>query len=385
MSAAGILGILLGLLAFPFAFVARTPGRMAIFFAAWLIHIGTAFVYYGWVQTNSADTVLYYFDPYSMIRIPLKPGTILVVHMVQGLRESLGGTYLDYFLIFQAMGFWGIVFVMRSIEEIYLELGVPQPRLAYLLLFLPGVHFWTSAIGKDAPLFLGASLAVWSAMQLRRRFLLFGFSVLVMVAFRPHIGLVALIGLAIAAIFDRRVTALAKVFLLLVAAGGSVLVAGTLETSLQVNVASAESIGDFFSRQSEIAGKTAGTTAVVGASYPMKLFSLLFRPFFVDAEGAFGLIASMENVFLMAVFAIFIRRFADLRRLVRQVFFLRFALAFGGTIIILLAAVYYNVGLGLRQKVMFLPSLILLFVAMLAVRQAERKPAVAYVPAPDAA
>ena len=38
------------------------------------------------------------------------------------------------------------------------ELGQTQSKYVYLLLFLPGLHFWTSAIGKDAPLFLGVAI-----------------------------------------------------------------------------------------------------------------------------------------------------------------------------------------------------------------------------------
>ena len=49
--------------------------------------------------------------------------------------------------------------------------------------------------------------------------------------------------------------------------------------------------------------------------------------------------------------------------LFKNVVFLRYATTFALLVMILLAVVYYNVGLGLRQRTMFLPGLLCLFVA----------------------
>ena len=50
-------------------------------------------------------------------------------------------------------------------------------------------------------------------------------------------------------------------------------------------------------------------------------------------------------------------------QLTRQVFFIRFALVFSIIITLTLALVYYNVGLGLRQKMMIMPGLLVFFAA----------------------
>lgn len=379
MSWVGLIGIALSLLAYPFAFVEKTRGRIGIFFLAALVHIFTAIVYYDYVQTNSADSVLYYFDPYEMVHEPLRPGTILVVHLTQALKTAIGGTYLDYFLIYQAAGFWGIAFLMRTIEEIYLELDVPQPKLAFLVLFLPGVHFWTSAIGKDAPLFLACSLAVWATMRLRQRFLIFALAIVIMAAFRPHIAFAATISLAVAAFFDPRSKGYVKLVLFAFAAMGAAAVAGTIQSAFSVDVTNADSVSDFVARQSQVSTTIGGTTAVVGASFPVRLLSLLFRPMFIDAQGVFGLIASVENVFLVFVIGTLIVRFRDSLKLARQIFFLRFAFIFFAVLALMLALVYYNVGLGLRQKMMFMPGLLTFFIAVWAVRQVKmRRPSLSY-------
>lgn len=371
MTLVGLLGPIIALLAWQMAFVERTRTRAAIFFLAFLTHIGTTILYYFWVQTTVADTILYYDDPYSFYGTGFGMGTRFVIYMVQYLKDVLGGTYLDYFLLFQAFGFWGVVFMMRIFEEIHIELGTKQSPFTYLLFFLPSIHFWTSAIGKDAPLFLAASLAVWSAMQLRRRFIAFGLSILIMVLFRPYIALAALMALALSAFIDPRNSVGTKLVLLLAAFAALVPVLGTVENTFRVDVTSAESVSDFFQYQSEISAQDEGGSAVVGASYPVRIFSLLFRPLFVDANGAFGLIASLENLFLMFILFQILRNFGSVKKLVRSVFFIRFGSIFAVVLILLLGFVYYNVGLGLRQKVMFMPGLLTLFVAVLAVKHAK--------------
>jgi hypothetical protein len=376
MTFVGILGILLGLLSWPMAYLERSRKRIAVFLLAYLAHVGCAVVYYVWVQSNSADTVLYFYDIYDMYGVePLRPGTMVVLYLVQGLKGAIGGTYLDYFLLFQAFGFWGIVLLMRIFEEMHLELGVEQGPLAFLIVFLPGIHFWTSAIGKDAPLFFAASLAVWSAMRLRSRLPGFAVAIAIMILIRPHIALMAIMALAVAAFFDPRARFYAKIGLVLLAAVSATVAISSIETSFQVNVASADSVGEFINRTSESTQKIGGGTAVTGASYPVRMLSLLFRPFFIDAEGAFGLIASFENAFILFVVLTLLRSWRDVLRLARQVFFLRFAILFALVLMLMLALVYYNVGLGLRQKMMFMPGLLTMFVAVRATRQFRRAPA----------
>lgn len=375
MTVVGLIGLLLGLLAWHVAFVHSTRTRVGVFLLAFLFHGLAALIYYRWVQTNTADTILYYYDPYRFYGEGIGFGTHFVVYFVQFLKESIGGTYLDYFFLFQAAGFWGIAFLMRTLEEVYLELGTEQPALSYLILFLPGIHFWTSAIGKDAWLFLGSSLVVWSAMRLGTRFIPFAIGIAIMVLFRPHIALLALVALAAAVLFERRVATLPKLFLLVAAVVGAVFVVGTVESTFNLEINSAESVSDFLQKQSEITSEIEGGTAVVGASYPVRLLSLLFRPFFVDAGGAFGLISSFENAFILFMIFTIFRNFGQARTLLRRVYFLRFAMIFAVVLALMLALVYYNVGLGLRQKMMFMPPLLVFFATLIGVRRARTQAA----------
>jgi hypothetical protein len=171
--------------------------------------------------------------------------------------------------------------------------------------------------------------------------------------------------------FDPRTRAPVRAGLLICAFAAINFVAGTVEDTMTVDMSSAESIGAFVSSQSEVTQTLHGGSAVVGASYPVRLFSLLFRPLFLDAGGAMGLIASFENAAILAIIIMILANLTTSKLLIRQIFFARFSLVYFLAITMLLALVYYNVGLGLRQKMMMMPALLAFFAALVAVRRAN--------------
>ena len=368
----GFFYLLLSFAGFRFAFVEPTRKRVAILAAAWFLHLLATVVYFDYVQTHAADTAMYYNDPLGWYGGEFQFNTYAVIWIVQTLKLLFGGSYFDYFLLFQAFGFWGIAMLMRVIEEIYQELGTEQPTLSYLLLFLPGLHFWTAAIGKDALLFLASAMAVWAAMLVHRRFLVMAAAIALMVLIRPHVALVAVAALAMAAFFDPRTKPHIKAVLLVAALAGFGVVAGTVQSTFRVDVTNVDSVSDFLATKNEVFGEIEGGTAVVGASLPVRILSLLFRPLFFDAEDLFGLVASFENLFLVFAVGTILVRFRTSFALSRQIFFLRFSLLFAGGLILMLGWVYYNVGLGLRQKMMMMPALLSFFIAVVAVHQARR-------------
>jgi len=93
----------------------------------------------------------------------------------------------------------------------------------------------------------------------------------------------------------------------------------------------------------------------------VRLVSLLFRPFFFDAQGLFALISSVENVAYLFIIGFMVRAWKNGVLIFRTAVFFRFAFFFAVALIALLTIVYYNVGLGLRQKTMIMPALLTFF------------------------
>lgn len=373
MTPFGLLGIMISIAGFHFARAGESRVRFVMFVLLLLVHIGAAFATYLYSQEFGGDTTVYYYDRLGIYGNASGLSTVFVVNFVQFLKSYLGGSFFDYFLLFQSMGFWGILFVLRAFDDIHHELGQSTSKPVYLLLFLPGLHYWTSAIGKDGPIFLGIAMCTWAAFRLQTRYPAFAVGVGIALLVRPHIALIALIALAVALLLGRNISLLTRVGLMAVVLAGIGSVAGLVEgTVTGLSLSSTDSVTEFLETKSQVSEESGADLSIVGASFPVKLLSLLFRPFFIDANGALGYIASLENAVLLVIILTLLRRFGTAWAMTRAAMFSRFAIFFFGMITLLLALVNYNVGLGLRQKMMMMPALLIFFVALQAVRTLQK-------------
>jgi hypothetical protein len=84
-----------------------------------------------------------------------------------------------------------------------------------------------------------------------------------------------------------------------------------------------------------------------------------------------GVVASIENVGVALALLYLIAHARDLMMLIRRVLFIRFCLLFAIVILFSLTLVYYNVGLGLRQRVMAFPMIFSVLVAMWSLRRRQ--------------
>jgi hypothetical protein len=369
MTPVGIFGILLSIMGFRFARAHESHSRLLLFVALLLIHIGASIVACILSQEFGSDAQLYYHDPWNAYSDGIGVSTIFIINLVQFLKSYIGGSFLDYFLLFQATGFWGILFIMRAFDEINQELGQPMFNGVYLLLLLPGLHFWTGTIGKDGLMLMVVAMCTWAAFRLQSRYLVFGAGVVIALLVRPHIALVALVAFALTLLVGRGTSLLARAALLAIVVVGISSTIGVLQDLVSgLNFSSSESMAEVLESRNRISEESGADISITGASFPVRLLSLLFRPFFFDAKGVLGLIASLENLVLLAIFVILVRRFGTALSLARATVFARFAFFFFVLITVFLAIVNYNVGLGLRQKMMMMPTLLIFFAATMAIR-----------------
>jgi hypothetical protein len=263
---------------------------------------------------------------------------------------------------------------MRIFEEIYEELGVEQPAYTYAILFLPSLHYWTSGVGKDGLFFLATCAALWASMNLKRRVIVLALAIGVMMLIRSYIALISVGALGLTVLIDRRTGLGLRLFLSIVSAAAAAVAIRDVWTSFGLDITNVDVISGILAGPDQEAFESgaAGNTAV-NASYPVRVLSLLFRPFFLDAPNALGLVVSMENVLQLVLIAMLIRRFGTLRQVAKTVPFVRYALLSAVGITLALGIGFYNVGLGIRQEAtMILPGMLVIFVAVRAVIEAKK-------------
>lgn len=374
MTPLGVVGIVIAFSAIRVALVRRSEWSLLFFVLAFMLHIAAAAAFYRVALTSAADSRLYYYDPYQMFHLGFGFNTQFIIWLVQSMKQALGGSFLDYFLLFQAIGFYGIALLMRIIEEIHDELQITPPLWTYGLLLLPSLQYWSSSLGKDAPFLFGGTLAIWGAMRIKRRFVAFGIGALIILLIRPHLAVLALASLALTVILDRKAGFMAKTTLgAMAVAGVAYAISATLQ-SLSIDLTSADVISDRMAAREQLLTTDAAGASMVSGTFPFRLFSLLARPFFFDAADPLALIASIENAGILLMLALLLWHLRTTISLFRQVAFFRYALTNFVALTILLAFEYYNIGLGLRQKwTMMMPNLLVVFVALTAVLHANAR------------
>jgi hypothetical protein len=190
-----------------------------------------------------------------------------------------------------------------------------------------------------------------------------------MVLFRPHIALIIMSSLAVSALFYRSISIGRKAMLLVVAAVGLFLVVGPVQQTLGVDFSSIDSVMGFLDEKRMLGSTVAAATTIGDASLPVRILSLLFRPFFFDANGAMGLVASLENLLVIVAILYLISRWRDLKLIASRVFFVRFTITAAIILLLSLAFAYYNIGTGLRQRVMAYPMVFALIASVWCVRR----------------
>jgi len=96
-------------------------------------------------------------------------------------------------------------------------------------------------------------------------------------------------------------------------------------------------------------------------TYFERIFTLLFRPLFYDAQGAFQLYISVENSLFLLLFLIALINFRKLISVFSSTLEGKFAIISSVFIILLISIYIYNLGLASRMRVMIIPYLLYVF------------------------
>ncbi len=355
-----LIGLLISLLCIRLAFPDPSRRRLYVFGAVLGMHLLATLVYWSLAADEGFDAQFYFSDPLDWVKQPFATGSVFTIQFVQAIKTSFGGSFFGYFLFFQCFGMLGVALIIRAFGEIAQSLNLEVPSAIWLLALLPGLHLWTVAIGKDAPLFMAVCISVWAVMRIATRFVWFAVAIAIMALVRPHIAAISMLAFVATLLFDRRLPISAKLFLAIVSTGGLVFVLTTAKSQLGLQTLDAQGLSDFIERSQSLGQTVRGGQVLVSLPYPLKLLSLLFRPFFFDAHGILGFIASAENLVLVFLIGGIAWHMRTLIELAKDVFYIGYCLVFSSAVVILLALLNYNVGLGLRQKMMAMPGILVL-------------------------
>jgi hypothetical protein len=334
------------------------PQCLALCLYFW--HTICSLFYLFYSQSNSADAAGYFLSSLDFNEFPA-PGTSAVTFLTSLFTQQLNLSYGGVFLVFNIAGFVGLL----AFASVVLSLTQASSRnlrfWALCILMLPGLNFWSAAIGKDTLTFLGACLACWVSMDLISRFPGMILACLLFFVARPHMAAVLLIALSVTMIISGRGSVMTRLFLVFVTISTATFSLFFAQTyvGLEGGLTGIE-INDFVEQRQSYNTEGGLGIEIANMSIPARMLTYLFRPLFVDGGGFLGQVISVENAILL-VFSIFAMYFLIRgRKSSLPEFAWRFLVIYSLVSWFILANTTSNLGIAMRQKWMFVPMILVL-------------------------
>lgn len=322
-------------------------------------------VYLWYVLSDGGDSLMYYRLSLEGSFSFLQVGTHAVIALTSIFTGLLGLSLLGAFLIFNIFGYIGLLGFAGALKAVTFRKSRQLRLLALIIIMLPSVSFWSSAIGKDAISFMAMGLMLWAAIDLKKKGLLMTFAILAMLFVRPHMAGMIVMGLSAFFTLHAQVPLARRIVLgLLSIFAAVVIIPFGLQYAGVGDYTDVETLVSYVETRQGYNQQGGGSVDISSMSLPMQLFTYLFRPILFEARSVFQLAAAIDNIILLFLFlcgavAIWKGRRSPVHD--ARIFLWVYALVAW----MLLAMTSANLGIAMRQKWMFAPILIYLLISVM--------------------
>ncbi|WPR76866.1 hypothetical protein [Algoriphagus sp. NG3] len=162
----------------------------------WIVHLGFSFFYASYILQNGGDSLGFWqltADTSQhaqgwMDYFGINTFFIQWLNYVPG--KLLGLSYWSGTFIYCTFSFGGLVLLFLSFRFLILQRTgmLAFPKLLYLPLFLPGLHFWTAGVSKENLLFLGLCMLFYSLTRYGISMILGVTGWIICLLIRPFVG-----------------------------------------------------------------------------------------------------------------------------------------------------------------------------------------------------
>ena len=323
-------------------------------------HLALSFVYYLYAVFNPSDSILYYARIVNNNRGEswmdfFGTSTRFIEFIGYPFVKYLGFSYEGMMMLFSYFGFLGFCYFYVFVREhTRFSNKFFKYDLMTLILFLPNFHFWSGSFGKGSVMFLSLAMFFYAITKVKTRYIALIIAGLLAYYIRPHIFFV--LGIATTAGFmfsSKRVSFMARVAFAVVAGGITVYIMNDVLAMVGLEDNFLEESANLSHRARELSKATSGVD-ISSYNPAMKLFTFLYRPLFVDAQGMLGLIVSFENLFYLIVTVMFFAR-GGLFFIIKGDYITKTAMVAFLLVSYALAQVSGNLGIAMRQKTQIMP------------------------------
>ncbi|WP_373399081.1 hypothetical protein V8V91_05025 [Algoriphagus halophilus] len=226
-------------------------------------------------------------------------GTTFILWLCYIPSQIMGLSYVTGNILFGFLGFIGIRYIFVMTADLFPEnhevLGIPLfPAVFYFL----NLHFWSAGVGKDAICFWGIAWFFFAVQKYKTRWWQAAIALFFVYLARPHMGQALISGAGLAILLGSEVKLGYKIVLSGLAAAGAILLLPSTLEALRIEELSFEALETMSGVRSAGLNTSNVGSGVNLASYswPMKLFTYMFRPLFIDSHNIVTFLSSFENL-----------------------------------------------------------------------------------------
>lgn len=343
-------------LALGLIFGCERKNDIKIILALFFWHLFFSFAYYFFTLYNVADAVKYY-EKSLLINQDFYPGSPFIFYFSSIFSQGLNASYLNVTLVYNFIGFLGLLYFYKSINKYLKKMNF----LWFFILFIPSMSFWSSGLGKDAISFFSVCLFLYAITNSNRMYIYLIISFTSMFMVRPHIALMIAVSFIFYFIIKSKVHILFKIFTLPIIFAIVMFSSNFVQQYVGLEEASIDSFSDYVDQRQGYNQSGGSSIDLQSMSYPVQIFTYIFRPLPFDAHSALALFTSVENSILLILFIyiLFKSRFkVNYFTEDKNTWLLIYMILTCS----MLAITTANLGIATRQKWMFMPIFLYLLI-----------------------
>lgn len=315
----------------------------------------------------------YYYDP----SITFGVGSSFIKSIVYVFHSLFDASYLSLFILFATVGFGGFYYFLKTVNELGYNLGNKFLGIHILpfLLFLPNIHMWTVALGKDSLMFFALMLLTYSLVRIRKRYLLLIVAGFIVFMIRPHVFGIVMVALSVTILVGSDIPSVFKLPVLLTFTLVGLFTVNFLVSKIFGRNLSISTVVEILEgRQGYFVKANYSGSMVDTSGYPFiyKMFSYLYRPIFEKINFNYILVSfdNLGSLFVsMSLFSKGGVKWLRQSRLVERFSLIYFILG-----VSFFSMIFSNFGIAVRQKTMFIYSFYIVILSFLAWRRSFSRP-----------
>jgi hypothetical protein len=269
-------------------------------------------------------------------------------------------TFFSMTILYALISLSGVLLMCNAVNKYFYQNNQRINQLYISFFFFPSIHFWQISISKDAIVFFGISLFIYSLFNIRKYYIFFVISILMVFAFRPYIVPIFVFSSFIYLCIDSKIKLIERFLLLIIGLISLIFLMPIAVAYIGISPSNIFDIKELIylvksilTQAYENASQQDAGLDKKSMSYYQHFFIYLFYPLDFLNTNLMIVASSIENLILFFYILILIIT-KDLKTINKFQFsvFLIFIILFT-----ILAIRTSNLGISMRQKWMVIPFL----------------------------